>query len=155
MNGRRPADTIAAFVRLLIEVEAGARPARHLRPLLAADLQHRLRMRPPLEAVAGEPVPRVGRVIVQVTGRSCEAVAVVHGPRRTTALAVSLRRAAEGWRVTEVARPGAPDPLPAPGRSDQDPVPPPPDDALSEPSAPAIPTWSVPAGWISGGPEAA
>ena len=48
MNGRRPADTIAAFVRLLIEVEAGARPARHLRPLLAADLQHRLRMRPPL-----------------------------------------------------------------------------------------------------------
>lgn len=155
MNGRRPADTIAAFVRLLIEVEAGARPARHLRPLLAADLQHRLRMRPPLEAAAGDPVPRVGRVIVQVRGRACEAVAVVHGPRRTTALAVSLRRSAEGWRVTEVARPGAPDPLPAPCRPGQGPVPAPSRDVLSEPSTPAVPTWQVPAGWIPDGPAAA
>lgn len=149
MSPRRPTDVIAAFARLLVEVEAGARPARHLRPLLAPELQHRLRMRQAHQPRDFGGHPRIGRVMVQVTGARCEAVALVHSPLRTTALSLSLRRGEAGWVVTEAGRPGEPLPLP-PVEADTDdvvvlPV------ALDDPEPTATPVtpWRLPAGWAA------
>lgn len=147
-------DWITGFVRLLLEVEAGARPARHLRPLLGAGLQSRQRLCPPSRGdmrhrLRGD--TRVGRILVQATATRCEAVVLLHRPDRTTALTLTLVRDSIGWLVIDVGRPG--DPVLAPN--------PPTDPPLTqvawhtEAAEGPRPDWHVPAGWLRPAPQPA
>ncbi|MEO2104933.1 MAG: Rv3235 family protein [Actinomycetota bacterium] len=139
---RTPLQLVTAFASLLIEVEAGVRPARHLRPMLAPELQTTLR-RVPRGGIGGG-FARVHKVLVQTRGDRCEAVVLLARPERTTALIVSLMRDRTGWLVVDLARPG------------EDPVP---DLPPEHPTLPQIAwhraprpedrpqEWQLPAGW--------
>lgn len=109
MRPRTPLQLVTAFASLLIEVEAGVRPARHLRPMLAPELQGTLRRVP--QGGIGGGIAKVHKVLVQARGDRCEAVVLLARPERTTALIVSLMRDRSGWLVVDLARPGE-DPMP-------------------------------------------
>ncbi len=111
----------AAFATLYCEVEAGYRPRRHLTSLATPMLVARLgaaAIRPCSPAT----VARV--LVVPVDARTAEAVVVVRGAGRYTALALRLLRTRQGWRVDDVARPEAgclpPPPFPVPADDDED-----------------------------------
>lgn len=91
---------IRSFVTLYLEVEAGLRPARHLRPLMSPDLQ-------PVVGGCGRQgrTPDVLTVRVQSRRGVCEAVVLLQEPTRVAALAVAMRRDQHGWRICEVRRP--------------------------------------------------
>jgi hypothetical protein len=130
---------IAALAVLHLEVEAGLRPVRHLRPLLSPELQLRG------VRVTGAPVPEVVRVVAQRRPGACEAVVLLRRDGRVTPLAIALRRRAGRWRVTELRRPCDPAPPPS------DPPPPPPPPGADRHAAPVLPLprpdWALPAGW--------
>lgn len=137
---------IVGFVGLLLEVESGARPARHLRPMLGAGLQGRMRLTPPTRARLDDGYigTRIGRVLVQTTPDRCEAVVLLHHSRRTTALTLTLIRDDIGWLVVDLGRPGEPVDTPRL---------PPPQPPLAqvawhhEATALPRPHWRIPAGW--------
>lgn len=139
---------IVGFVRLLLEVEAGARPARHLRPMIGAGLQHRMRLTPPTRRLMEDwrhPGATIGRVLLQTSGPRCEAVVLLRRPERTTALTLTLARDDLGWLVVDLGRPG---------ESVEHPELPPSPPALTQvawhldpPEAPRQ-DWRVPAGWL-------
>lgn len=129
---------IRAFVALYLEVEAGLRPARHLRPLMVPDLQLRMSV----AARAGR-TPDVRSVHVQSRPGICEAVVLLQEGDRIAALAVAVRRDEQGWRIAEVRRPDGP----------LHPDPPQPDQVLEirtchevTPTSPG-PGWVLPHGW--------
>lgn len=110
--GRRPGpaapptdrlDRLATgFVQAFLEVEAGRRPRQHLEPVLCPTLVERLAdvwVRP------GPPglVVRVRGLLVAET--RYEAVAVVRRGRRFGAVAVTLVRYGQAWRVLDAGRP--------------------------------------------------
>jgi hypothetical protein len=148
---------VRAFAELYLEVEAGLRPARHLRPLLSVDLLGCVgAVRQPAPAAAA---PRIGHVRVQRRGAVCEAVVLLHGDRRTSALVVAMRRQREGWRVTAVGRPEGPSPrqpanpaaAPVPVELSADDADEPVEDGAGWhlPGAALGPTWALPAGWAA------
>ena len=114
----RLAEMARAFAVLFLEVEAGARPRWQLRPLMTPVLFARVSrvwVRPHLSP------GRLGRILGDqpVEGRY-EAVATVHRPGRSSALAFRLQAGPGGWRVDDLARPEdgpLPDP-PAPWPDD-------------------------------------
>lgn len=91
---------VTEFVRLLVEVERGQRPVRHLRPFL--DPEVHLVIRP---ALATSPPVRIGRVLVQCTATRCHAVAVLHTPARVTALTLMVRRDGHRRVISDIGRP--------------------------------------------------
>ncbi|WP_370327817.1 Rv3235 family protein [Euzebya sp.] len=139
---------LQAFVTLYLEVEAGLRPARHLRPFLAPDLRLDL-------AVRGRPgpVPAVVRTLTQRHGAVCEAVVLLADRGRVGALAIAVRCQDHRWRVTDIRRPealappAAPDPAGAVEAVEVIEI------AVDPAPAPEVrpvipgPTWTVPAGW--------
>jgi hypothetical protein len=105
-----PAGLARSFLRLFLEVEAGQRPAGHLVPLLHPELHARL------ARVWVRPGPAA--VLLTVAGghaaAGCyEAVGLVRRGRRTTAVAIRLRRTGRRWCVDALARPEQGE-LPAP-----------------------------------------
>ncbi len=131
--------TVRDFVTLFLEVEAGLRPARHIRPLLSPDLQ-------PLLGNCGRsgPMPSIRRIVTQRRDTVWESTVLLDDGDRVQALVVAMRRRPDGWRVEDVARPGQAHGTP-PGTS--------PSPLLQTAWAPADPspgpTWQVPAGWIA------
>lgn len=107
-----PEGWIRNFVGLFLEVEACLRPVRHLRPMMAPHLEPTPRPAPPSH------LPGIGAIRLQVRRGACEAVVLLHHPGRVEALALALRRDAQGWRVDEVRRPGQPLAAPPPGEPD-------------------------------------
>ncbi len=93
---------IRDFATLYLEVEAGLRPARHIRPLLALHLQ------PTLGRCGRQ--GRIGRVRTvrsQRVGSGWESVVLLEQDGRISALVIVLRRCEDGWRIEEIGRPGA------------------------------------------------
>ncbi|MGI9018052.1 MAG: Rv3235 family protein [Euzebya sp.] len=130
---------IRSFIELYLEVEAGLRPCRHIRPLLQVDLQ--------LDIGNGGRLgqrPDIVRIRSQRRGEVCEAVVLLREGDRIGALAISIRRTDLGWRVTEARRPEVPRPalanVPPPGILIQT--------VWSDREAGQTgPTWRVPPGW--------
>lgn len=136
---------VRAFVMLYLEVEVGLRPARHLRPLMALELQ-------PVVGNCGRqgPMPEVLGVRLQSRRGACEAVVLLQEQDRVSALAIAVRREEMGWRVAEVRRPDEP-PRPALAPTETDPRTP---ITWHELSADAsCPTWGVPSGWQPSQPQ--
>lgn len=90
------------FAQAFLEVEAGRRPRRQLRPVVSVELASRL------APLWGEDPPP-GRVVRVCGSRATrdryEAVAVVARGERYGALAVTLARRRGRWLVVEAARP--------------------------------------------------
>ncbi|CAN5334220.1 hypothetical protein BH23ACT9_BH23ACT9_23430 [soil metagenome] len=130
---------IRSFVALYLEVEAGLRPARHIRPLLAPQLQ-------PVVGNCGRQgrTPDVLTVRIQSRHDVCEAVVLLRERGRVGALALSITRQEQGWRIADVRRPESPPPEPPTQTVELSLVQTawctttPTDDA---------PAWSMPAGW--------
>lgn len=96
-------ELVGGFAQALLEVEAGRRPRRQLRPVVSVELGERLA---PLGAREGSGPGRVVRVCgSRATRDRYEAVAVVVRGERYGALAVSLARRRGRWLVVEAARP--------------------------------------------------
>lgn len=136
---------IRAFVTLYLEVEVGLRPARHIRPLMAVDLQ-------PLVGNCGRqgPMPDVLAVRLQSRRGACEAVVLLQEQDRVSALAIAVRREEQGWRVAEVRRPDQP-PRPVPAHLEAEPLT---QVTWHELSADgSCPTWRVPSGWRRSQPQ--
>ena len=140
MEGDAAERWIRAFASLYFEVEAGLRPVRHIRPLLATEMQLRL-------GGGGRPgaLPRIRRVLVRRRAGVCEAVVVIARDGRASALVLAMRRQTDGWRVTEVARPESPAPAPAAATA----PPPMPHGGWHEETVQPGPRpgWSLPPGW--------
>lgn len=96
-------ELVCGFARAFLEVEAGRRPRRQLRPVMSVELASRLA---PLWVREGFAPGRVVRVCGSrpAPGRY-EAVAVVVRGDRYGALAVSLARRRGTWLVVEAVRP--------------------------------------------------
>lgn len=128
---------VLGFVELFLEVEAGRRPARHLRPLIHTDLFGSLR------AISGPGATEIVRIRTQTREDVCEAVVVLGTGDRVSALAVSVRRFGGRWQVTEASRPETPPP-PPPGPEVTSTATPTEDDlAVIQPR----PGWQLPPGW--------
>lgn len=96
-------DRISALVTIIVEVEAGLRPQRHLRPFLHPALQHQL----PALLRPGGPTRHIHRVTVQRDRDHVEAVALLRErDDRMQALAIAMDRADGRWLVTAMDRPG-------------------------------------------------
>lgn len=135
---------VRAFVGLYLEVEAGLRPARHIRPLMALDLQ-------PVVGNCGRQgrIPDVLTVHMQTRRGVCEAVVLLSDRGRVSALAIGVRREEQGWRITEVRRPDDPK-RPVPGGVE---LPSLVQTSLQDLAVdPAVPSWGVPCGWRDGVP---
>ncbi|MEE8602566.1 Rv3235 family protein [Euzebya tangerina] len=140
---------IRGFVELLLEVEAGRRPRRHLRRLVHPDFYTRL---------GGDPIPPhttavVGTVRLQSRPGSHEAaVTVVHsstsGGARVRVLAVAMRPVDGIWVVTEACGPEARDVEIASWSQEEDAELAWTDLAEVDRVEPQdSPTWQLPAGW--------
>lgn len=96
-------ELVGGFAQAFLEVEAGRRPRRQLRPVVSVELASRLA---PLWVHEGSAPGRVVRVCGSRTTRErYEAVVVVARGERYGALAVSLARRRGRWLVVEAARP--------------------------------------------------
>lgn len=144
MSRPRPSslsEWVAALVELLLEIESGRRPARHIRPFLAPEIQDLVHY-----TGGAAPATHRGRILLQVHSDHAHAVVLLHHPDRTTALTLTIERDDRGWVVTDLGRPEEP--------RRHRPDPPSPPSALAtvawgrERSLSGIaPRWQVPAGW--------
>lgn len=96
-------ELVGGFARAFLEVEAGRRPRRQLRPVMSVELAARLA---PLWLRERRPPGRVVRVCgARATRDRYEAVAVVVRGGRYGAVAVTLARKRGRWLVIEAGRP--------------------------------------------------
>jgi len=104
---------VPALARWYLEYLAGQRPLTQVDGLLTPAVSERLRARRVALCAArgGIPDPTVAGAHVVSTqlrwtsGSRCEALALVQRGRRTTALAITLQRLPDRWRVTDLAGP--------------------------------------------------
>lgn len=129
---------IRAFVKLFLEVESGRRPARHLRPLVHADVY------PTVSATRDAPTTDIVRIMTQTRGDVCESVVLLGTGARLGALALSIRRYDGRWQVTEVCRPERAERIAPAAPEELQFVQP---SGLHHPTRTVVPEWRVPSGW--------
>lgn len=98
---------VGAFARLYLEVLAGRRDWRQLSPLVSPRVAFQLtRAEPVRPRGARQPLGQVRAVFGTRTATNhFDAVVLLQRGRRFEALAVRLRRSADGWRISAAGRP--------------------------------------------------
>lgn len=129
---------IRRFVELFLEVEVGLRPARHLRPLVHADIF------PAVAAAPSQVTSDIVKMRIQVRGDVCEAVVLLRTGSRFGALVVSIRRYDGRWQVTEICRPETPDPVVPAEPADLQFMQP---SSMHSVARDPGPEWTMPSGW--------